>query len=607
MPFSLDRHRDLLRLLALAGVLALVVAVAASLGRSRTVATRIPLAPSRSFTTHALPGFPAVALSLPRDWSVVASTPTSPYGGTFLTATEDGTAPRTGTSLAPEGPRRLVAELHRLPSIIPPLTYLQNQLGLRGNGERVSIAGLPGVAIGLAANSSAAGQDATSPWVFSFVAATTLPNGDLLVLRLEGPGRGADTDAQLFNRLLDGVSLPARIPTAAQLDPLDSLRTHPVYPPSATFPPNRAREVAVLGSDSDVITIELFSTLIPPLPPASAAEVPAAGEPPESQPAAYSALREIAIAHDSRFAAAVVRRLSSTRVLLTLPDAASTPPVAALAVCADAAPSTTLAAVLIARGQSNAATDLSRLLNRAADRLTFSPASDDLPALLSAGDALARAAAKPPVTELNLAFEIIPKAPDAAPIALIRITEDGMVESLRPSRPPHRIVRSAKPSPGNTVTVTTSRQVSSGDDYVDVLPRSFTIPTDYLSTSPGAPDGSAPGTSLDLLSTSRYIPGHRLLQSLPLLETDSAIVVSDSFPFVDFDTHSRFSFILISKLAKVSGSDRQTYAMQSLGTGRSLLVSFAPDRKLAEVEVPGQFLGQPISPEEAQRWIDSFP
>lgn len=608
----LERHRPLLRFFALAAVLGIVVAVALSIGKARTVATLIPLAPPKSFASHVLPGYPTVSIALPKSWNVEPLSPRTPYGGPFLLATESGTAPRTGTSLAPTGPRKFTAEIYRPSSILPPLTFLQHAFGFRSSGQRLTVAGYPSVVIGLAANNpgdtdsdSPTPNSSSSPWTFRFIAATTLPSGDILLLRLEGPGRGADTDSQLFSRLLASISLPdSPLQSSLSSDALDALRTHPVLPPSdiarpsSRSSPYRTREHAILSTPSDILTVELFSSYLPPLPPLTAD--PASPPDPKTLDnlPAIAAFRDIATSHDNRFLAAIPSRISPTRTILSLPDNLATPPIMALAVYADASPNATLAAILIARGQTSSPADLARLLNRAADRLTFAPSSDDLPAFLAAGQSLATAASTLILEDVNLAFS--PSAttsPPLAPFALARVLPDGTLESRRSAPAPERILRTARSIPGNQVTITTVRQIASGRQFVDVLTRTFTIPSNYLDVAPSQPD-TAP--AFDLLNTSRYVPGHRLLQALPLVGDTPAILVTDLVPLLDLDTQSRFSFLLVQPYPPLTTRDRKTFALQVLGTGRTLLATYDASGKLLELSMPDYARGLPVSPDQLE-------
>ncbi len=639
---DLSRHRTVLRLIALGAVLGAVSSFAYSISRSRTAATLIPLTSPRPFPTSSLVGFPQISLTLPKTWAVVHAPTASPYGGPFLVATEPGTAPRPGTALAPPGPRTFLAEIHRTPSILPPLTFLRQTLNYQAPGERATIAGLPAAVIGLAANTPPPEifsppsptlptdspprpiqpQDPTTTWSFNYVAAVILPSGDTLLLKLHGPGRGSISDVQLFNRLLNSISLPpdpsfpAPPTDSPSYDPLDQLRKHPVFPPSDIAAPSnasgphRTREHAIISTASDIQTVELFSSYLPPLPPlpppapsaptplprASPTTSPPFGADIENHPAT-AALREIAVSHDNRFASSAARRISPTRLLLTLPDNLAVPAIMVLAVYADPSPGASLAAILVARGQSSTAAELTRLLVRAADRLSFASSSDDLPAFLSAGQTLAAAATVPPAEDLAIAFSA-PSTATAA-FALVRVTADGTLESRRPTPAPHRAFRSARLTPGNQITVTTTRQVFANNTFLDLLPRSFTFPANYLAppdTSPFEPDGT-----VNFLKTSRYVPAHRLFLALPLLGDTPALVVTDAVPLLDLDNQARLSFLFIQPFPPTSKPNHRSYALQHLGTGRTLIASYDKNNALVEVRLPGFARGKPLSERDARR------
>lgn len=588
-----SRLTPVIRVVILVGVLAAMLGLAAAVGRPRLAATEVPMSAARTFATEDPNGLGGISVALPSKWRAETRVSNAVRGGVLLEAKENGSAPRPGTNLAPEGPRTLTIEVYPQTSVLPPRTFVEERLGIRQPVEWVKVGGHAGVLTGVAYNLSGRGEgseELKSGWAFDLVAAATVPSGRVLVVRLQGPGRGSPGDARVLRRVVDSLRVLGAGDSAGGgglgSDALDRLRSRPVTSPVGLLSEwaagregvggvgPRLKQVAVVPLPGDVVTIEQFPVYLP--------AAPTDGEGGDlSEHPAVSAALAMAGAHDARLLSATVRRLSSTRLLLMAEPGGPRAPVAGLVVFADGAGVAPLAALLVARGQTGGGTDLARQLNRAADRLVFAPHSDDLVQLLVAGQQVAVGrAAEWGAEEILPLFAVGARvSSEDVPEVMVRIAADGTVDMRRAAPAPERMLRAERRGPGGTLTVMSMRQVNLSGTFGDVLSRQFTLPPRLETPAEGSP-------SVDLLSPSRYVRGNELIGRAWLAGARPALVVSDAVPPMDLDTEGLFSFVLIQPLG--GGREQRRYALHVLGSGRVMVAEFDGRGGLVSYEEPGR-------------------
>lgn len=593
MPHPTEGQRPVITLIALTGVLAATLGLAAWLTTSRRAAEAIKLGPAVSVgdVTIAVPeGFRRDAQTRPAG---------TDDGGVMLVASDP--AAITSDPAAPEkdtfylGGRGVEVSLSSPPRFVPPGEFLSEFARVpRGASEPMSLGGHPGV-LASAQFQLRGESDPARRSRFGLLAAATLPSGRVVSVVLAGPGRPTGRDRELIERIAATLSVrsePQPTTPHGSEDPFASLRARPVVSPlEASADPQRpvSRRLVVPYS-GQVATLEVFPVYLPPAP---------GGEEQGSSEAAEAVTRWVAGTQDAALRSAVFRRLTPTRVLLT-PEARGEHLVRGLIVTSPTNPG--LAALLVMRGPVELDGEMARLLNRAADRLVFEARADDLATLVSAGTELAaKARAAATIEPLTLAFRRPGDGPGTAPAAVSRITAEGggTVDTRRvqrPLRPVSRSLRTAKALPGGSATVFVSRQAWDGQRFVDVRAETLQVPA--LSALPAAAPTSAAELARALAGGRTYVPGHRLMAALAQAGDAPAILVTDALPGADFEALPPLWVVLVAPMpeapatAPTAGATRAV-VVYPMGASRPLIARFDAEGRLTGLDLPGDLLGTP--------------
>ncbi|MFN4244345.1 MAG: hypothetical protein ACK4PI_14045 [Tepidisphaerales bacterium] len=459
--------------------------------------------PRATYASRDVNGLGGLSLTLPAGWRAESLSTDAWRGGVLVRAREGGVWGRG---------RELTVEVYPQVAVLPPAAFLVRRLGVTVGFERVEEAGTVWAVAGVrytsgrgprsggegASVESGGGRGAER---FEWVAVTVVPSGRALVVRLGGPGGGELADAVLVRGVLRRIDVAEWASAASATLDAAAVSLRPLAMPTSVLAEwglasarqgggeragdglgSRLKQVVVLGGrgrgtpSEGVVTVEVFPVVVPGWPQsldtADGTEHPT-----------VRALRTMAGGHDARLLEGHVQRLTATRLLVTPKSAHSTAgdggggeevgllagefPVAAMLVGSEGAGLGPLAALLVARGEGDAAggaaggapggaggggTGLLRALSRVAERVTFVPHAEELSSLLEAGGRLAaqlRAGSAGPAGEadggtMRWVLEAAGAGAGTPPVGTMELNISGTLEVVRETPWPHRLLRTER-------------------------------------------------------------------------------------------------------------------------------------------------------------------
>lgn len=458
--------------------------------------------PRATYASRDVNGLGGIALTLPAGWRVESLSTDAWRGGVLVRAREGGVWGRG---------RELTVEVYPQVAVLPPAAFLVRRLGVTVGFERVEEAGTVWAVAGVRYTSgrgpradgegagveTGAGRGAER---FEWVAVTVVASGRALVVRLGGPGGGELADAVLVREVLRRIDVAEWASAATALLDAAAVSLRPLAMPTSVLAEwgvasarqgggeraadglgSRLKQVVVLGGrgrgtpSEGVVTVEVFPVLVPGWPRSSD------GEDGAEHPT-VRALRTMAGGHDARLLEGHVQRLTATRLVVT-PKAADSAagdagagedlgllagefPVAAMLVGSEGPGLGPLAALLVARGEGDAArgaargasgggeggaSGLLRALSRVAERVTFVPHAEELSSLLEAGEQLAArinasagSAGDADGGTIRWVLEAAGAGAGTPPVGTMQLSVSGTLEVVRQAPWPHRLLRTER-------------------------------------------------------------------------------------------------------------------------------------------------------------------
>jgi hypothetical protein len=472
---------------------------------------------------------------------------------------------------------------------------------------------------------------ATPSLFFRLYAVATLPSGRVLTLTLEGPGQFTRPDLELLERVAKTISTPSEpAPPSASDDAFDILKYRSVISPltlaqsgdfaspsasSPTSPSPSSQPVSagigalnIIYTDADqqVATFQILPIYLPALPPEGpTGDVPDAGS--DDEPRAFYYARLYANSHDSALNNLTLRRVTRSRILLT-PERRVGTVIRAMTVSSESSP---LAALIVGRAPVSMENALTRLLNRAADRLTFDRRTDDISALVAAGSVLSQRSLAVSADDSVLIYRAF--SDPSRPLGLTRYS-DGTITSRRVPDELHPLAAATRTASrqGNLTTLTFSQSIRLDNSFQEVYrttspapdlplshsPEDATLPSSF----PAAPSSSASDPYEAIRHAQTYIPGPRLFPALATATSDPVLLVTDHLPGLDTLRYAppRFWLVLAVPLARSSVGATQTILLHPLASPYTLLARYQlqpGNPVLTAVDVPPFFQAVPLPPD----------
>lgn len=618
--------RPLVTTAALVGIFGCSLALAWAVTRSRLPAELGPLSAPRAFGD--------LKVRIPKAYRVVENTGRAGGAaggeelGTPLMVASDPqpvTVVRSaqGETDVVEGGRKLSAYMVTPEVMMPPSQVMADYFRV-DKAETMEVAGYPGLWAGLGYQLKGEGAKgkAEPRMRFKLIAATTLPSGRVVLLTLGGPGQLVHADVELLQRVAKSMSVEGEgAAVSAGGDAFDVLRYRSVLSPvtlalSGDFAAGQARPttrrgavesgaIGIIYADTEgqVATVEVIPVYLPPqgaqegrgasgkaeLEDTQAGRKEEAGT--EDELTAAFLARAYAASHDRLLTSVTAKQVARGRLLLT-PSRRESTVVRAMAVSSEESP---LGALIVVRAPVAMESVVNRLLNRAADRLTFDRRSDDLEALASAGRSLSAQA----LSVAPFSGALIFREMGTGTVCGWTTYTDSTIKSRREGDALHPVsgaLRKASVS-GGIATVSLTQSVSLEGIEQEVWSASALVPV----ASGRVPEVAGNATqNLDAFESLKYaktyVPAPRLFPTLGAGSAEPALVVTDHLPGVDTLRLGPPSFWVVLSVPLASSGGTRTVLLRPLGSPYTLLARYKVDAGVGETEGGGRLVSLDVSP-----------